>query len=96
MRYLDISWQHDSDDDPYRMVLEIGADGLEKRKLEFFKNGGVGYASEIESSGSTMLGSNPIPKLEVITSQAEFSGERISEDLFEQLWHEHVIKGNTN
>ena len=95
MKYLDISWQHDSTDDPYRLVSEIGADGYEKRKLEFFKDGRVGYASEIETSDTTMLGTNRIPDLEVITSQPEFSGTRVSEQEFEQLWHEHVLKASS-
>lgn len=96
MKYLDITWQHDSEDDPYRLVSEVGADGFEKRKLEFFKNGRVGYASEIESSDTTMLGTNQIPDLDVITAQPGFSGEKISEQAFEQLWLDHVLKGGSS
>ena len=92
MKYIDLGWQHDSDDDPFRLVCEIGADGFEKRKLEFFKNGGVGYASEIETSDSTMLSVNPIPDLAAIVAQPGFSGERISGEQFEQLWREHVLE----
>ena len=92
MKYFDITWQHDSEDDPFRLLSEVGADGYETRKLEFFKNGRVGYASEIESSDSTMLSVNRIPKLETIVSQPDFSGVEISAQRFEQLWQEHVLK----
>ncbi len=94
MKYLDISWQHDSEDDPYRLLCEVGADGYETRKLEFFKNGRVAYASEIESSDTTMLSTNRIPDLDIITAQPGFSGVHISNEEFEQLWVEHVLKGN--
>lgn len=92
MKYLDISWQHDSEDDPYRMLCEVGADGYEIRKLEFFKNGRIGYASEIESSELTMLSVNRVPKLDAIVAQPGFSGAEISLQQFEQLWQEHVLK----
>ena len=92
MKYFDITWQHDSKDDPYRLLSEVGADGHEIRKLEFFKNGRVGYASEIESSDTTMLSVNRIPNLDVIVSRPDFSGTEISAQQFEQLWQEHVLQ----
>ena len=92
MKYFDITWHHDSADDPIRLLSEIGADGYEKRKLEFFRDGRVGYASEIESSDTTMLSINRVPRLDVIVAQAEFSGERISGEQFEALWLEHVLE----
>ena len=90
MRYIDINWHHDADEEPYRLVSEIGADGLEKRKLEFFRNGTVGFASELVSSDSTMLGVGKIPALEIIVAQPDFSGRAISKEEFEQLWLEHA------
>ena len=90
MKYIDIYWHNDSQDEPYRLVSEIGADGYEKRKLEFFRNGNIGYATGIETSNTTMLAINKIPALEAIISQPDFSGEEISRDQFERLWDEHV------
>ena len=92
MKYYELNWHHDSDDDPVRLLSEIGADGYEKRKLEFFRDGGVGYASEIESSDTTMLGVKRFPRLEDILAQAEFSGGEISAAQFEDLWREHVLE----
>ncbi len=92
MKYYDLNWQHDNDDDPIRFVSEIGAAGYEKRKLEFFRDGSVGYASEIESSGTTMLGVNRFPRLEDILAQPDFSGTEISAAQFDDLWREHVLE----
>ncbi len=92
MKYYDLNWNHDNDDDPIRLVSEIGADGYEKRKLEFFRDGSVGYASEIESSDTTMLGVNRMPKLEDILAQPDFSGAEITAAQFEGFWREHVLE----
>jgi hypothetical protein len=90
VRYIDITWHHDAKDEPYRLVSEIGADGFEKRKLEFFHGGQVSYASELIASDSTMLGVGKIPALEDLLARAEFSGEAITREKFELLWKQYV------
>jgi hypothetical protein len=90
LRYVDITWQHDARDEPYRLVSEIGADGFEKRKLEFFHDGQASYASELTASDTTMLSVGKIPALEDLIARAEFSGEAITSEQFELLWKQYV------
>jgi len=89
LRYIDITWHHDAKDEPRRLVSEIGADGFEKRKLEFFHDGQVSYASELMSSDTTMLSVGKIPELEDLLARAEFSGEAINREQFELLWKKY-------
>ena len=90
MRYIDVNWLHDLDDEPYRLVSEIGLDQYETRKLEFFRTGEVGYASLKAHTRNTMLGIAEVPDLEEINAQEEFEGINISEQQFEQLWQQYV------
>lgn len=94
MRYIDVNWLHDSDDEPYRLVSEIGPDQYEVRKLEFFRSGEVGYACSTENAGNTMLGLVEVPALEEINSQREFQGRGISRDEFEQLWQRYALQSS--
>lgn len=90
MRYIDITWHHDAKGEPYRLVSEIGADGFEKRKLEFFHGGQVSYAAELMVSDSTMLSVGKVPALEDLIARAEFSGAAITREQFELLWKQYV------
>ncbi len=88
MRYIDVEWIHDLEDEPIRLVSEIGDDEFEIRKLEFFRDGSVGYSSEKKSSKNTELGICEVPSLEEINSQEEFSGCVITSEQFDKLWAE--------
>ena len=94
MRYIDVNWLHDLDEEPYRLVSEIGPDQYEIRKLEFFRSGKVGYASSIARTENTNLGIAEVPTLEEINSQSEFNGQNISKQQFEQLWQKYVSKSS--
>lgn len=90
MRYIDVVWKHDFNDEPKRLVSEIGADDYEKRKLEFFPDGSLGYAFESTESCNMRLGIDVVPSLKEINSQEEFQGKTISKKQFELLWQEYV------
>lgn len=92
MRYIDVNWEHESEGDPFRLVSEIGEDDLETRKLEFFKNGNVGLASELSATDGTMLGEAQVPRLEEINAESEFSGKEITKQQFELLWREYATR----
>ena len=94
MRYIDVNWLHDLDDEPYRLVSEIGFDQYETRKLEFFRSGEVGYAFSKSHTKNTMLGIAEVPEIEEINSQDEFQGQNISKQQFEQLWQKYVPKNS--
>ena len=90
MRYIDVSWKHDSSTDPYRLVSEIDETNYESRKLEFFKDGEVGFASSQIKSRFTGLGDQEIPSLEEINSSSELVGKNISKTEFDALWQKYV------
>jgi hypothetical protein len=88
--YIDVSWLHSDPDFPVRLVSEIGPDHYETRKLEFWSDGRVGYASKVGTSQNTRLGIEPVPSLEEINSDGEFRGEAIDALAFEMLWDRYV------
>lgn len=87
MEYIDVTWLHQSQDDPIRLVSELDADRHEVRKLEIFRNGTVGFASQLKHSPGTQLGyGGPIPSLDEINQGVEFHAAAISAGEFEKLW----------
>lgn len=89
--YIDLTWLHDSDQYPYRIVFEINKDRYEIRKLEFYCSGEVGFA-DLQHNSITKLGEHKVPALFKITSQRDFEGKTISKRQFEKLWWKHVGK----
>ena len=92
MRYIDVTWHHSHSDEPIRLVSEIGADGFEVRKLEFFRDGRVGFASMDSNGGGTRLGEVAVPDLSEIVADREFSGVEIDASEFFDLWKSHATK----
>jgi hypothetical protein len=95
MKYIDVNWLHSNAAEPIRLVSEIGADGYEKRKLEFWANGTVGYAQVHPlklrvplASPGTALGTVPVASLE-INNEPEFQCALITAEQFETLWVIH-------
>lgn len=86
MRYIDVEWIHDNDDEPYRLVSEIDSSDFETRKLEFFSNDSVGVASKQSNTLNTMLGLAEVPPLAEIKLENEFQGHEISKSQFEIMW----------
>jgi hypothetical protein len=96
MQYIDVKWLHSHPEEPIRLVSEIGPDRYETRKIEFWSDGRVGYASEAGASANTCLGDQPVPALEEINADVEFSGKEIDAAAFELLWHQHVTPRLSN
>jgi hypothetical protein len=90
MRYIDVKWLHENADEPVRLVSEIGVDGYETGKLQFFRDGHCGFACASEASPGVELGSAPVPPLDEINADAEFEGVEISLANFEALWLEII------
>ncbi|WP_417441098.1 DUF6881 domain-containing protein [Idiomarina sp.] len=90
MRYIDVRWIHDYEEEPIRLVSEIGPDNFERRKLEFFRNGKVGVASKSIEVAGTRVGIVEVPSIEEITSQQEFEGCEINKNEFELLWQKYL------
>jgi hypothetical protein len=90
MEYIDVQWLHQNSQDPIRLVSEVDAQRYEIRKLEFFRNGVVGYASKLSATDGTSLGELPIPSLAEINMSPEFNGLTITKAAFEALWQSHA------
>jgi hypothetical protein len=84
--YLRVRWEHDFTEDPVDMISEIGPDGYERRKVEFFRDGRLGWADEESEVGGTGLGQVAVPPPEEINAQAEFMATRVEAAEFEQAW----------
>ncbi len=94
MIYIDVEWIHSYEEDPVRLVSEIGPDNYEIRKLEFFRNGIVGFAYGDIETENTRLGIDIVPPLAEINSQEEFVGVTINKKQFELLWQEYVPRNS--
>ena len=89
-QYIDVLWKHQSDEDPTRLVSEIGLDRSELRKLEFFRDGTVDAADSGRESPRTRLGIRAVPPLDEINRDPQFEGSAITEVAFEAMWLEHA------
>ena len=89
MEIIDVLWESRSSSEPWRLVSLLDRERFETRKLEFFRSGEVGSASESHETSRTALGSVAVPPLEEINVDAEFVGKAISATEFEQLWSQY-------
>jgi hypothetical protein len=90
MEFIDVAWRHNFEDEPVRLVSELDARRYETRKLEFFSNGKIGFASATATSERTMLGVEPVPPLSEINSDPQFSAPDLSSASFEELWAKYA------
>ncbi|MFT9639724.1 DUF6881 domain-containing protein, partial [Alcaligenes phenolicus] len=88
--FIDVQWRHHFEAEPTRLVSELDEHRMETRKLEFFRDGQVGYACAGHATCGTALGLVPVPSLSEINADPEFAGAMISSAEFEALWSTHV------
>ena len=86
MEYISVVWKHNHRDEPVRLVSELDEERFEVRKLEFFRDGSVGFASKECDSARTRLGEVTVPPLAEINEDPEFEGVPITKSEFDQLW----------
>ncbi len=89
MEYISVIWKHNHRDEPVRLVSELDGERFEIRKLEFFLDGSVGFASKEGESASTRLGEVTVPPLSEINEDLEFEGVAITKNEFDELWLVH-------
>ncbi|WP_174931223.1 DUF6881 domain-containing protein [Burkholderia lata] len=89
---IDVAWKHAFEAEPIRLVSVLDRDRYEVRKLEFFRDGRVGFADEARSSHGTELGTVPVPSLVEINADPEFDAREITLEGFETLWSCHVTR----
>lgn len=86
MRYVKVAWDHDFADDPVLYLSELGDDGYEVRKVQFYRDGRSEWADEGHETATVGLSEIPFPSVEEISSKSEFSAELISVEEFERAW----------
>jgi hypothetical protein len=86
VRYVKVAWRHDLDDEPVLYLSELGDDGYEVRKIQFFRDGRSEWADEDHETASVGLSEIAFPAIEDISSQPEFDAEEITAEEFEMAW----------
>jgi len=90
MTYIRVAWIHQHADEPVVLYGELDAQRFEVRKIEVFRDGSIGYANAEESTHGTRLGWEPVPELDVIARDPEFSPGEITHEEFEVLWRDRA------
>lgn len=88
MRYVKVAWVHEFADDPVLYLSELGDDGYETRKVQFYRDGRSEWADESFETATVGLSEIPFPPLEEISSQPEFTAQVITPEEFEHAWNE--------
>ena len=87
MKYLKVHWIHNCDSDPEIIYSEIDGYRNEIRKIEIFRNGNAGYASNNAEVADTKLSLCPLPELDEIGSDPQFIPFEISQSEFNAVWN---------
>lgn len=86
MRYSKLIWNHTFPNEPVEIYSEHDDKCWERRKVEIFRDGVMGFASATESSEGTKLSLIQCPPDEEVNSEPEFRVVNITKDEFESLW----------
>ncbi|WP_344097745.1 DUF6881 domain-containing protein [Microbacterium deminutum] len=83
--FLRVRWLSEDPDDPVVLWSHV-VDGWEIRKVDEFADGHLVWADGGHESGSTRLGSAPVPSPEEIADDPQFAVDIIDEPDFEFVW----------
>ena len=86
MRYLKVQWRHEDSEEPVVLYSEIDYERYETRKIEEFSDRRFDHADAAHGTGKTFLGEAPIPSLDEIDEQGEFTPVEIIQEEFELTW----------
>lgn len=92
MQFLKVERIHEFEDEPYVIYAELDNERYEIRKLELYRKGKIGYATQTTEYEGSILAEHPYPPIEEIASDPEFIPIQISEEQFEEIWKEKVEK----
>jgi hypothetical protein len=84
--YLKVRWDHDASDDPIVLYHELDEARRETRRIELFEDGRLQHSDKVDPGARTSLSLEPLPLLDDIRAQPEFSAAAISAEQFEQVW----------
>ncbi|GLY97832.1 hypothetical protein [Actinoplanes sp. NBRC 103695] len=88
MKYVKVTWTHDFTDEPVLYLSELGADGYETRKVQYYRNGRSEWADQSHETDTAGLAEVAFPPLNEISDQPEFNAVVITPDEFERAWNE--------
>jgi hypothetical protein len=84
--YFGATWHASPPGEPVYIWHELADDRTETRKIEEFRDG-VRLRADVEHpDGETALSSEPMPSLEFIDAQDEFSTQPLTKAEFEEVW----------
>jgi hypothetical protein len=86
MIYILVKWLHNLPDEPVLLYSELDNKRYEIRKVEIYRDGQIGYASNDEAFGSTRLGESPVPHINEIAKDKQFKPITITKEEFESIW----------
>lgn len=87
MRYSRLSWTHTSPTEPVEILSEYDQYGWERRKVEVFPDGSMGFAGHNESGGGSELALIPCPPDEEVIAAPEFRVSELTRAAFDAAWH---------
>lgn len=91
MHYVLAEWDHEMDDEPYRIYSELDGSRREVRRVEFYRNGiTFSYGGERGNEGA--LAPSPFPEdlrdLRPEPDEGTFTARAISPGLFYEIWNQ--------
>jgi hypothetical protein len=88
MTYFKCKWNHTFPDEPIMLYSELDDQRSERRKVEVFRNGRMGYADAEREFGGSALGLEPTPSLAEIAADPQIEPLEITRQEFESVWSE--------
>ncbi len=89
--YIRCRWLHELKEEPIDIWSEFGPDGYERRKLEYFIDGTIGYANIAESTEErtgTSLADQKVPDIDEINRDPQFKVVEVTKADFEKRWEQ--------
>ena len=84
--YIMVNWHHAEGDEPVALYHEIGTGQREKRRVEQFSDGHFARTDCVDPAGKVSLSVEPLPSVDAIGEQSDFSVSELSRASFEDIW----------
>jgi hypothetical protein len=94
MIYLEVVWSHSIISEPVKLYSEIDEQLWERRKVEVYADGTAGYADAAHSTRGTKLSIEPLPSIEEIAADPQFTPREITAEDFEAVWQRFTAERN--
>jgi hypothetical protein len=91
--YQRVRWIHENADDPVVLWAHV-VDGWEVRKVDEFDDGRLSWADAEHESGSTRLGTMPVPPPAAIATDPQFVVELVDSESFELTWRRALAQAH--